>query len=554
METTVDTLVRGTLVNVSTGRPEQGCVAVDDGEVVALAERPADRVIEANYIAPGLIDAHLHVESSMVTIPRYADGVVERGVTGIVTDPHEAGNVIGEEGVRAMYADAEQTPLKVHFTVPSHVPVSTLQDSGATIGPDAVDRLLDHDSVVALGEVSTTNLHSESMQSKIQSARGRGLVVDGHLPSVTGESLQDAAYYLDTDHESITAEAAREKASLGLRVLMREGSSSKNLEALVPMLESVDSRRVSLCTDDRDVRDLAEVGGINEALRKAMACGIDPVEAVQMATINTAETYGLDAGRIKPGAPADLVLLDSLREWDVDAVCIDGVWNPTADRTEFTSAIPTDTVHFDPVEKSDLALTVSGDHDSVPVRVIDAVGGIQTAWREGSVPCQDGRLGANTDDDVLPMAVIERHGTDGSIGQGFVHGLGLDRGAIGSTLAHDAHNCIVAGSSHEAIATVANHLREIGGGLAVYDPASGDGLTTLALPLAGLMRDRPLAETADEFRELADAADEIGFSLEGGVTELSFLALEGIPECRLTNRGLVDVTEMTYVDPVRDRA
>ncbi len=555
MTTGVDTVVRGTVVNVSTGTLEDGSIAIKDGKIVALADRPANRVIEANYIAPGLIDAHLHVESSMVSIPEYAAGVVKRGVTGIVHDPHEIGNVLGEEGVRAMYADAEQTPLKVHFTVPSHVPVSTLQDNGATIGPDSVSRLLDHDSVVALGEVSTTDLHSEPMQSKIRAARERGLVVDGHLPSVTDETLEEAAVFLDTDHESITAEAARRKAKHGLRIFMREGSSSKNLEALVPILDEIDARRVSLCTDDRDIRDLAEVGGVNEAVRKAIEYGVDPVEAVQMATINTAETYNLDAGRITPGAPADLVLLDSLRDWDVETVCIDGVWEPTKDSYRFRSAVPTDTVSFDAVDGVDLALTVSDESDHIPVRVIDAVGGIQTAWQENTVPCREGQLVANRDADVLPLAVVERHGNDGGIGKGFVHGVGLDRGAISSTLAHDAHNCVVAGATHEAMATVANHLREIGGGLAVYDPdfESGGGITSLALPLAGLMSERPLGEVANTFRELDTAAEKIGFSLEGGVTELSFLSLEGIPECRLTNKGLVDVTEMTFVDPIRSR-
>jgi len=551
----VETLVRGTIVDVGTGRLVDGCVAIDDGEIVALEERPARRAVEADYVAPGLINAHLHVESSMITIPRYGEAVVGRGVTGIVTDPHEVANVAGEAGVEAMYADATRTPLKVHFTVPSHVPVSELGTAGARLGPDAVERLLDHDSVVALGEVSGAALGSEGMARKRRHAREHGLVVDGHLPSVPEEILQEAARSLDTDHESITAEEARRKLELGFRVFIRQGSTSRNLPALAGLPDSVASRRLSLCTDDRDVHELVDEGGIDAVVRAAIDHGIDPVEAVQMATINTAECYGLDAGRIAPGAPADLVLLDDLETWDVDRVCIDGVWNPTRNGSEpAASALPRDTVSFEPVCPGDLAIEAPDGPDRVPVRAIDATGGIQTDWHDATVPTREGRLVGDTGADVLPLSVVERHGRSGTIGRGFVSGTGMERGAIGTTLSHDAHNCVVAGCSHDAMATVANHLREIGGGIAVADPAAGSELTTLPLPLAGLMSDTPLEETVSTFRSVLAAADRIGFDPDGGITKLSFLALEGIPACRLTDRGLVDVSSLSFVDPVRESA
>lgn len=552
----VDLLVRGTLVDVNTGTLRKSAVAVDDGEIVALEERPAAREIETGYVTPGLIDAHMHVESSMVTLPRYGAAVVPRGVTSVIHDPHEIANVLGAAGVRSLIADAAHTPLKARITVPSSVPASHLQDTAATVDAEAVAALLDDPLVVALGEVMNTPgvvAGEEEIHAKIQAARERGLTVDGHAPRVTGSDLQELARYLDNDHESISLLEAREKAEAGMRVYLREGSSSKNLADLIGLVSEVDSRRLSLCTDDRDVVDLVESGGVDYALQKAIDQGVDPVEAVQMATLNTAESYGLPFGRVVPGAPADLVLLDDLRNWAVDHVVVDGVVDPTATAEDPpASEIATDTVTFDPVAGTDLAIEVDGSgSESVAVRVVDAVGGLQTARMEAEVPVLsegDHRvLGADTDGDVLPMVVIERHGVGGGIGKGFVHGLGLDRGAVGSTVAHDAHNCVVAGTSHGAMARVANHLREIDGGVAAYDSAE-DSTTSLALPVAGLMSDDPLSDVKSRFEAVEAAARDIGLSHDGGLMELSFLTLEVIPEYRLTNNGLVDVEAFDYVD------
>lgn len=560
MGESVELLIRGTLVNVTTGTLDDGAVAIDDGEIVALEERPASREIDAGYVTPGLIDAHMHVESSMVTLPRYGAAVVPRGVTSVIHDPHEIANVLGADGVRALLSDAEHTPLKARFSVPSSVPASHLQDAGAAVGPQEVASLLDEPKTVALGEVMNVPgvlAGDESVMRKIRAARERGMPVDGHAPRVTGSDLQEIARHLDNDHESIAIEEAREKAKAGLRVYLREGSASRNLEALVGLIDEVDTRRLSLCTDDRDVVDLVEKGGIDFVVEKAMSLGADPVEAVQMATINTAESYDLPFGRITPGAPADLVLLSDLEDWAVEHVVIDGEVDPTEGAGEPpASEIATDTVRFDRIEPGDLAIEHAGP-DPVTVRVVDAVGGLQTARLETTVPVEtdtppaglDGALVADTDADVIPLAVIERHGNQAGIGHGFVHRLGLERGAVGSTVAHDAHNCIVAGASHEAMARVANHLQRIEGGIAAYDP-NEDEVTSLPLPVAGLLSDEPLTAVKSVFESVESAAREIGLTHEGGLMELSFLALEVIPEYRLTNRGLVDVEAFDHVDVV----
>jgi len=551
----VDLLVRGTLVNVHTGRLEtDAAVAIDDGEIVALVEREADREIETGYIAPGLIDAHMHVESSMVTPPRYGQAVVPKGVISVIHDPHEIANVLGEEGVRAVIEDARHTPLKVRFSVPSSVPASPLQDNGATVGPEAVERLLDEDEVVALGEVMNIPgvvSGDPDVHAKIDAARERGLTVDGHMPQVRGDTLQAVARYLDNDHESISLDEAREKADAGLRVYLREGSSSRNLADLVGLVEQVDSRYLSLCTDDRDVVDIVEHGGVDFALRKAIREGVDPVTAVQMGSLNTAESYGLPFGRVRPGSPADLVLLADLETWDVEHVLVDGKLDPTEGEAEHPpTALATDTVRVPEIEPADLAISApEGADGQVSVRVIDSLGGLQTARMEASVPVSNGWLQGDLDADVVPIAVIERHSGEKDVGVGFVHGLGLERGAIGSTIAHDAHNLVVAGTTYDAMARVANHLRKIDGGIAAYEPAA-DSMTSLSLPAAGLIADRPLADVAEEFEAVEAAATDLGVDQEAGLMELSFLPLEVIPEYRITNNGLVDVTQMEYVDVI----
>ena len=305
----VDLLVEGTLVDVTTGSLEERTIAVDDGEIVGFGARPAATKIEADYVTPGLIDAHMHVEASMVTVPQYGDAVVPHGVTGVVHDPHEIANVLGADGVRAFCADADRTPLKARLTVPSSVPASGRQDSGAVLDSDAVEALLDMDEAIALGEVMDLDgvlAGDDDIHEKIRSARERDLPVDGHVPGVTGPELHELARYLDNDHESVELAEARAKADAGMHVYLREGSTSKNLDALVDLVDAVDSRRLALCTDERNVVDLLDSGGVNTAVRKAMKLGVDPVTAVQLATLNVAEVYDLPSGRIEPGAPADM--------------------------------------------------------------------------------------------------------------------------------------------------------------------------------------------------------------------------------------------------------
>jgi len=552
MSEQVDLKIRGTLVNVLSGNLESRTIAIHDGEIIGFTEEPAKQTIEVEYITPGLINSHMHVEAAMVTVPRYGQAVLPHGVTCVIGDPHEIGNVLGETGVHGLLKDAGDTPLKLRVTVPSSVPASPYQDGGSRIGPDAVRRLLDMDLVVGLAEVMDTEAVASGeaeIHEKISAAKRRGLTIDGHIPRVSGDRLQKVARYLDTDHESIGFEEAKEKVEAGLYVHVREGSSSKNLESLEPLLEVVDSRRLTFCTDNLYPGDLEEHGGIGPLISRLIDEGYDPVEVIQMATINTAECYDLDVGRVAPGAPADLVLLDDLESWDVDHVVVDGEVDPSADWTgDPPSSITVDSVTIPPISAEELAHPAPGNRSStVEVRVIDhrdGNGGKMTH----AVPVKDGVLCAGVAADVLPVAVVARHGNEG-IGTGFVHGLGLNRGAIGGTIAHDAHNLVVAGASHEAMVRVAHHLSETGGGLAVFDPHR-DEILDLPLPIAGLMTDQPVDNVAEQIEQLETAAERIGLSHRDGIHALDNISLEVIPKLRLTNKGLFDAENMEFTSVV----
>lgn len=552
----VDLLVRGTVVDVLAGELDERAVAVADGEIVGFGERPAARELAAPYVAPGLINAHMHVESTMLTLPRYGERALAGGVTAVVADPHEIGNVLGVEGVRALRATADRTPLKARFAVPSCVPATDLQDAGARIGPEAVADLGAEDDVIALGEVMDTAALVEGdpeLHAKLRAAREAGLRIDGHLAGVGGERLQAAARHLDNDHESRTLAAAREKLRAGLRLHLRQGSSSRNLEALLPLIERFGDRRLSLCTDNFYVDDLLEHAGVDEAVRLAIDGGVDPVTAVRTATVNTADAYGLPFGRIAPGAPADLVLLDDLETWDVRQVVVDGVVDPSGrPGGDPPPAFRRETVTFETPSPATLAHPAPGPGEH-RIRVIDHTGET-TAETRATVAARDGLLAPDTGADVLPAAVIERHGGDGGVGTGFVHGFGLDRGAIASTVSHDAHNLVVVGATHEAMVAAATRLRAAGGGLVAYDPAAegpeDDGATTLSLPVAGLLSPEPASRVAARLAAVDEAARAMGLALPGGVMELDNLALEVIPELRLSNRGLVDVRAGEIVDVV----
>lgn len=530
------------LVNVRAKEIEERDIAIQDGHIVGVGKYRGREEIDAGglYAAPGFIDAHIHVESTLLTPAQFARVAVPTGTTTVVSDPHEIANVMGVKGINFMVDDAEEVPLKYYFTAPSCVPSTELETSGARLGPEKIERLLDRERCVGLGEVMNfpgVINGDEEVLSKVQAARKRNLAIDGHAPMLSGKELN--AYIsqgIKSEHECSTASEAREKLSLGMRIMARQGSSAKNLEALVPVLKS-SPEDCMLVTDDRHPDDLMEQGHVDYLLCSAVQHGVDPVEAIRMVSLNPAEYFGLKTGRIVPGAPADIVLLKDLEEFRAEKVFVDGELVADGGNPRFESGKGKEvrnTVNVDKVEEKDLDPDIKGE-----VRVIGLI--------EGQLLTESltEEITEYGDKDVLPLAVIERHEASGNVGKGFVKGFGLEEGALASTVGHDSHNLIVVGTDTKSMKTAAEKLIEVGGGMAA---ARGkELLSILELPVAGLMSRKQPSTIRAKFKSLTDAARELGCKIDSPFMMLSFLTLPVIPELKLTDKGLVDVEKSEIV-------
>jgi adenine deaminase len=557
----------GRLVNVHTREVLDGVeVAVKAGRIAMFGDcahtrSPQTRVLDAEgaYLVPGLIDTHLHVESAMVTVGRFAEAVLPHGTTTALIDNHEMANVLGLEGIRWMLEEGSAQQLKVLLAVPSCVPaLPGFEDAGATITPDDIREALSWEGVAALGEMMNMPGVIESDDATHEMI---GAVLDARRP-VTGHwSLHGwddhrlhayAAAGVDSDHETVLRSDALAKLRAGMWVQLREGSAWHDVEKLAPVLleDGVDARHALLVTDDMHPETLATVGHLNHAVRTAIRCGIDPLLAIQMATVNAAEYMGYrqDLGSIAPGRCADVLLVDDLAEMRPRLVLADG--EPIgADVPPYTyPARARDTVRM-AREPTIEELRVSASGATARVRAIGMVPGeLATEHRIIEAPVADGEVRADPSIDLAKAASIERHGGPGTIGVGFVQGLGLDRGAVATTVAHDNHNLLVVGMDDGDMLAAVARLRETGGGMVAVD--GGAVIGEVRLPIAGLMSDRSVPEVADEVRSLARAYEALGCELEYPFMMVSFLSLGVIPALRVTNRGLVDGREFALVDPV----
>jgi adenine deaminase len=556
----------GRLVNVHTREVLDGVeVAIKAGRVAMFGDcahtrGPATRVLDADgaYLVPGLIDTHMHVESAMVTVGRFAEAVLPHGTTTVLIDNHEMANVLGLEGIRWMLDEGSALQLKVLLAVPSCVPaLPGFEDAGATITPDDVREALTWEGVAALGEMM-------NMPGVIASDPAThemiGAVLDARRP-VTGHwSLHGwddhrlhayAAAGVDSDHETVLRSDALAKLRAGIWLQLREGSAWHDVEKLAPVLleDGVDPRHALLVTDDMHPETLATVGHLNHAVRTAIRAGIDPLLAIQMATVHAAEYMGFrhDLGSIAPGRCADVLLVEDLREMRPHLVLADGEPIGEVPAYEYP-ARARDTVRLARTPTVE-DLRVSAEGDTARVRAIGMVPGeLATEHRIVEAPVVDGEVRADGSIDLAKAASIERHGGRGTVGLGFVQGLGLARGAVASTVAHDNHNLIVVGMDDDDMLAAVQRLRETGGGMVAVD--GGEVIGEVRLPIAGLISDRSVADVADEVRSLARAYEALGCELEYPFMMVSFLSLGVIPALRVTNRGLVDGREFALVDPV----
>jgi adenine deaminase len=561
-------ITNGRLVNVHTREIQAGVdVAVKHGRIAMFGEAPHTRgadtqVIDADgaYLVPGLVDTHLHVESVMVTVTRFAEGVLPHGTTTVFIDNHEIANVFGLEGMRWFLDEGRALPLKVFLAVPSCVPaLPGFEDAGAVLGVDEIRTALAWPGAAGLGEMMNMPgvlAGDETVHGEIAATLEAGKQVTGHwsLSGVRDHRLQAyIAAGIDSDHETTTKEDALAKLRAGMWVQFRDGSTFREVPELARVLteDGVDSRHCLLVTDDVHPATIVSEGHLNRAVRTAVECGVDPLVAIQMATVNPAEYFGmrLDIGSIAPGRLADVLFVEDLRELRPHLVLADGHELGRLPSFAYPPHAYASIRLARPLTRADLRVEATGE--TARVRAIGLT--TQTVTTEHLIveaPVVNGEVPASADLDLAKAASIERHGGSGSIGLGFVRGLGLRHGAVASSVAHDNHNLLVVGMSDEDMLFAVDRLTDAGGGMIAV--AAGEVLGLVALPIAGLVSDRPIAELAARSRELERAYRELGSTLESPYMLVSFLSLGVIPALRLTNRGLVDGVEFTLVSPIAE--
>lgn len=541
------------IVDVFAGEVIRGTIAIYEDTIVALEEVPSKKTIDLHgqYVAPGFMDAHVHIESAMVTLPEYAKAVVPRGTSAVVIDPHEIANVLGKEGIQYMIDSAKGLPLSVYVMLSSCVPASPFETSGAVLSAQDILPFFNEPSVLGLAEMMNfpgVLMNVPEVLEKIHIAGNRS--IDGHAPGLSGQAL--SAYIsagIRSDHECTTAEEALEKVRKGMMVFIREGTAAKNLDALLPLVKPENSTRFAFCTDDRHPQDLCTQGHIDDIVRKAIQKGLDPVLAIRLASYNPAIHFGFhDQGAIAPGFKANFLVMDNLKDISIQQVyhhgklvaengqCVDFPFSPRNMPRSLGA------FHVKPFDLTSLQIPMAKGK----IRVIQLIPGqIVTQTRIEDPKESHGKVVSDPSRDILKMVVVERHHATGNIGLGFVSGFGFQKGAIASSVAHDAHNIVAVGVEDDDIFFAIQEVIRLQGGLVVVH--NQKTVSALSLPIAGLMSNQSLKSVAEKVEMLKKSAAELGGKLEDPFMQLSFLALSVIPELKLTDKGLVDGNKFDFV-------
>ncbi len=521
-------------------------VAIVDGVIAGLGRYEGDSFVDASgsYVVPGFIDAHLHLETPKLMVDEFARLVLPLGTTAVVADPHEIANVLGVDGVHWLLDATAGLRLDVYFMASSCVPASPFESPRRALTPGDLESLMRRRRVLGLAEMMNfpgviAGSPAELEKLALEGARH----VDGHAPGVLGAELQAyAAAGIRSDHEALTVEEGRERLRAGMWLLVREASMARNLLALLPLVEEYGPWHIAFCTDDRDPDDIADAGHVNGMVREAVAAGIAPEDALLMASHHPAVWHGLSQhGAIAPGYVADLLLLPDLVSFQPTTVLKDGRSLEEIPRVEVPEWVR-QSVRIAPVSPRDFAIPFAGGALRA-IGLIDDQVVTESVEREAAV--EGGEAVASPERDLAKIAVVERHLATGRIGLGFVSGSGLTRGALASSVGHDAHNIVVVGMSDAEMALAVTRLAELGGGIVAVD---GERVVAeLPLPVAGLLSDAPLAEVIERSRACNDAAHELGWTGATPFLTLSFLQLSVIPHLKITDRGLVDVDRFELV-------
>lgn len=542
----------GNVINVYTGEIEIADIAICNGVIAGLGNYSgvAEVDMSGKYLAPGFIDGHLHIESTMLSPSNFAKAVLPWGTTTGICDPHEIANVCGEAGVAYMIEESKTVPFDAMFMAPSCVPATPYENNGATIDAEGVNRLLD--KCHGVGEFMNAPgvvFGDRDVLNKLKYAKERGVVVDGHYPSAGEKELN--AYIgagITTDHECVDIADACSKLRKGMYVLVREGSATKNLKDLFPIINSKTLRRLVFCTDDRQVHDLINIGHINNNIKIAIKMGLSPIDAITMATLNAAECYKLyDRGALAPGKIADIVVIDDIYAFNILQVYKNGVLVAEQGKALFEAKVLSDqavknTVHCNDIAAKDLRLKL--DCNKVRVMGIEPHN-VTTKSLVREVGITNGQY--DFSDGLSKICVIERHKNTGNIGIGLIEGYGIKNGAVAISVAHDSHNIIVCGDNDEDMAIAVGEIKRVGGGMTAVH--NGKVFDTLELPIAGLMSDKNIEYIAEKTTKLNNFATEVlkvCKEVEPFMT-LSFMSLVVIPELKISDRGLFDYSKFNFV-------
>lgn len=549
-------LKNANIVNVFSHEIIKADVAIEKGIIVGIGNYDGINNVDLDgkYITPGFIDPHVHIESSMVSPAEFAKAIVPMGTTTIITDPHEIANVCGLEGIEYILKSSEKLPLCVYSMLPSCVPATDFENSGARLEAKDLEKYINHNRILGLGEMMNypgVINQDKTVIDKLDLAKKYEKYIDGHIPNISNEGLN--GYILSgisTDHECSTVEEMIEKISLGMYVMIREGSAARNLEALIKGVNINNYQRCLFCTDDKHPQDILKNGHIDNNIRLAIKNNIDPIMAIKMATINVANCYNLqNTGAIAPGYIADIVVVDNLEDFNILEVYKDGQLvgkdkKALFETNELENSGVTNTVNIDKITKEDLKINLEKD-------VANVIGllphNLVTEKLIRKVDIENNEFKFNKDVDILKLVVIERHTDKKSIGLGLVENFNLKNGAIASTVAHDSHNIIVVGDNDEDIINAVDEIKRIGGGLSIS--SNNEILDSLSLPIAGLMSDKDINYVSEKLENMLSIAYEkldVSKDIEPFMT-LAFLALPVIPHIKITDRGLFDVDNFRFM-------
>ncbi|KKY01899.1 adenine deaminase [Paraclostridium benzoelyticum] len=550
-------LKNANIVNVFSHEIVKADVAIQKGIIVGIGSYDGIKNIDLNgkYITPGFIDPHVHIESSMVSPAEFAKAIVPMGTTTIITDPHEIANVCGLEGIEYILKSSEELPLCVYSMLPSCVPATDFENSGARLEAKDLEKYINHERILGLGEMMNypgVINQDKIVTDKLELAKRYKKYIDGHIPNISNEGLN--GYILSgisTDHECSTVEEMIEKISLGMYVMIREGSAARNLETLIKGVNINNYQRCLFCTDDKHPQDILKNGHIDNNIRLAIKNNIDPIIAIKMATINVANCYNLqNIGAIAPGYIADIVVVDNLEEFNVLEVYKDGKLvgkdkKALFETREIENSNVTNTVNIDKLTKEDLKINLEKD-------IANVIGllphNLVTEKLIRKVDVENGVFKFNQNVDILKLVVIERHTNKKNIGLGLVENFKLKNGAIASTVAHDSHNIIVVGDNDEDIINAVDEIKKIGGGLSIS--SNNEILGSLSLPIAGLMSDKDINHVSENLENMLSIAYEklnVSKDIEPFMT-LAFLALPVIPHIKITDKGLFDVDNFKFIE------